>query len=169
LSQLAELTTCLRVRNKLPSDITINEQELISAHAAWRWFENLRHPELSKLAMDVMVNKLLDNMYQCHDNIDGTMPSLYIYSAHDSTLIGLLCAFELDNPSKWPEYASCLKIELLREIVQDDDNKKCFVRFSLNDEVLRCNIGNNKKELIPLNRFKGLLLDDENNVERQKI
>lgn len=160
-SQLAELTTCLRVRNKLPSDITIEEQELISAHAAWRWFENLRHPELSKLAMGVMLNKLVDNMFQ----YDIDMPSLYIYSAHDSTLIGLLCAFELDNPSKWPEYASCLKIELLRD-VQD---QKFFVRFSLNDEILKCNIGNSKKDLIPLNRFKGLLLDDNNNVEEQKI
>merc|ERR1711862_68366 len=149
-SQMAELTTCLRARNKLPSDISIEEQELISAHAAWKWFQSLRHPKLSKLAMDVMVDKLVHNMCQYNEE-DPAATRLYIFSAHDSTLIGLLCAFQLDQPIKWPEYASYLKIELLRDI---ENGQKYYVRFSLNDEILRCNIGNNEKDLIPLNRLK---------------
>jgi len=58
-----------------------------------------------------------------------------LFSAHDSTLIGLLCAFKLQQPVAWPEYGSFLMMELLE--VEEGTSKDLYVRFSLNGDVLR--------------------------------
>mmetsp|Transcript_25065 Transcript_25065/g.54654 ORF Transcript_25065/g.54654 Transcript_25065/m.54654 type:complete len:483 (+) Transcript_25065:133-1581(+) len=144
-SQLAEITTCLRARNLLPESITEADQEAISAHAAWRWFENLRHPRLARLAMHDMTMNIVDGLHKskscARTGTEEDEPLLHIYSAHDSTLIGLLCAFHLQQPSQWPEYASFIKVELIE--VEDVGSssqvseKDYYVRFSLNGEVLR--------------------------------
>ena len=55
---------------------------------------------------------------------------LTIYSAQDSTLMGLLCAFKLEHRALWPEYGSFLMVELL-----ECDGVE-YVRFSLNGELL---------------------------------
>lgn len=134
-AQLAEITKCLTVRDILPATISVEDQETISKHTAWRWFESLRHPRLAYLAMNPMVSRIIDAMHQ-HE----TEPPVIIYSAHDSTLIGLLCGFRLEQPSVWPEYGSYLKMELLEvETVGADINngKEHVVRFSLNGSLLR--------------------------------
>jgi len=160
-TQLAEITKCLQVRDLLPPDITQEDQEAFASHAAWKWFENLRHPRLSYLAMNKMVTQIVDNMDRKQS--DGTQEDdhlLHIYSGHDSTLIGLLCAFRLEQPTKWPEYGSYLKIELIEatdveapESVQGDH----FVRFSLNGEVLRCYWGDRGDEPVEMIRLDDLL------------
>ena len=137
-SQLAEITKCLQVRNRLPSTISVDDQEVISKYTAWKWFESLRHPRLAYLAMNPMVSRILDAMHQ-HE----TEPPVIIYSAHDSTLIGLMCGFRLEQPSVWPEYGSYLKIELLEvqtiggDNNNDSNHKEHVVRFSLNGSLLR--------------------------------
>jgi len=79
-----------------------------------------------------------DNEQECIDE-----PWLCIYSAHDSTLIGLLCVLQLEQPSVWPEYGSFLKMELIREEVDPVDVTEQtqvlqhWVRFSLNGQILR--------------------------------
>eukprot|EP00591_Stephanopyxis_turris_P001481 CAMPEP_0195509496 /NCGR_PEP_ID=MMETSP0794_2-20130614/2420_1 /TAXON_ID=515487 /ORGANISM="Stephanopyxis turris, Strain CCMP 815" /LENGTH=520 /DNA_ID=CAMNT_0040636729 /DNA_START=37 /DNA_END=1599 /DNA_ORIENTATION=+ len=162
-AQLSEITKCLRVRDLLPADISHDDQEAISNHAAWRWFENMRHPEMSRLAMCGLVKDILSCMEEVIPvlqkdcaNVEmqqdsTTAPLLHIYSAHDSTLIGLLCAFQLEQPPKWPEYGSYLKLELFAVEMDEDDNKgnmQHFVRFSLNGTHLRfCYDGNfNRKD-----------------------
>ena len=63
-----------------------------------------------------------------------------LYSAHDSTLIGLLCAFKLERPVAWPEYGSFLMMELLEVSEEDENNSRTpdlYGRFSLNGERLR--------------------------------
>mmetsp|Transcript_4124 Transcript_4124/g.9340 ORF Transcript_4124/g.9340 Transcript_4124/m.9340 type:complete len:91 (-) Transcript_4124:255-527(-) len=47
--------------------------------------------------------------------------------------MGLLGVFHLSAPAQWPEYAARLQVELL-----EDADGAAFVRFSLNEEVLRC-------------------------------
>ena len=83
-------------------------------------------------------------------------PMLCIYSAHDSTLIGLLCVLGLEQPAEWPEYGSALKLELLQEEAGGDGcvderaealPRRHWVRFSLNGQVLRCKcIGDERNE-----------------------
>ena len=51
-AQLAEITKCLKVHNRLPAEITDEDIAALSGHTAWRWFENLRDPRLSFLAMN---------------------------------------------------------------------------------------------------------------------
>lgn len=63
-------------------------------------------------------------------------PLLCIYSAHDSTLIGLLCVLQLEQPAEWPEYGSALKVELILE-EENGSNNRHWVRFSLNGQTLR--------------------------------
>jgi hypothetical protein len=60
---------------------------------------------------------------------------MILYSAHDSTLIGLICAMKLEQPVSWPEYGSYIMVELL-EVTDSSDgdavhnrNTDLFVRF----------------------------------------
>jgi acid phosphatase len=139
-TQLSEITKCLQVRNMLPPSITAQDQEAISSHAAWKWMECLRNPRLAYLAMNPMTSSIVDSMKRILEG-DKRVKPLLLYSAHDSTLIGLLCAFRLEQPSKWPEYGAWLKIELIEccGIDSDDEtsDKEHFVRFSLSGNVLK--------------------------------
>ena len=148
-NQLAEITKCLAVRDLLPEGITKADQETISQHAAYRWYESFRHPKLSYYAMhtftQTIVSSLLKHQPRNPSSPDDSMmdhaSNINIWSAHDSTLICLMCAFRLEQPAVWPEYASYLLIELLEQHVNDDDKEDDrvmrYVRFSLNGQVLR--------------------------------
>lgn len=182
--QLAEITKCLRVHNLLPPTITHEDQELILKYTSWKWFETLQHAKLGKLAMHHMMVDLLNNMmYRIRDAEQAVEEEahhsnsklLHIYSAHDSTLIGLMCAFQLTQPAEWPEYASYLKIELLaveegeEEATTSNTTKqtKYYVRFSLNGSLLRCNIGHSNNnddnahllDMIPLEKLQAFIQD----------
>lgn len=163
-SQLSEIMTCLKVRGLLPDSITAEEYETTTSHSAWKWFENLRYNKLAYLAMKPFMNFIMDTLNLGHklsaelvnNDEESTM---YIYSAHDSSLIGLMCAFRLQQPSQWPEYGSYLKIELFEADPISNTNgeeKEYFVRFSLNNNVLKSAWGLGEgdyletKEMIPL-------------------
>lgn len=145
-NQLAEITKCLAVRDMLPDGISVEDQEAISQHAAWRWFENMRDARLAFLAMNTMTTKQVEFMLR-HES----EPPVTIWSGHDSTLIGLLCAYQLEQPAVWPEYGSYIKIELLEvSDMEGMGEKEYFVRFSLNGEMLRSQWDGELKEMIPL-------------------
>ena len=176
-SQLAEITTCLRVRNLLPDSITEADQEAISAHAAWRWFENLRHPRLARLAMHDMTTSIVDGLKKSKScprtGTDKDEPLLHIFSAHDSTLIGLLCAFHLQQPSQWPEYASFIKIELVEVEDMEPSSQAAeteyYVRLSLNGEVLRSSWSMDEKgelhDVISLDRLTEMVNKEHHDDE----
>jgi len=142
-NQLAEITKCLLVRDLLPPGITPNDVEVILEHAAWRWFQTFQNQRMAHLAMFGLTNRMLDYF----TNNDQT--PMTVWSAHDSTLIGLLCAFRLQRPSSWPEYASCLMLELLEREGSGSSSEQ-FVRFSLNGEILKSNITDEWLDLVPL-------------------
>ena len=131
-AQLSEILVCLHSRDLLPETVTREDVETVSKHVAWKWMESLKHPVLSKAAMWKFATRLLDDAKRCRECNEG--PYLCIYSAHDSTLIGLLCILQLEQPAVWPEYASYLKIELIEE---EKEKEALWVRFSLNGELLR--------------------------------
>ncbi|KAL7510582.1 hypothetical protein ACHAXN_007822 [Cyclotella atomus] len=189
-AQMSEILTCLHSRSKLPESLTADDVNAVSNHVAWRWFENLRHPILAKSAMWKFANNLLESMdrkieidCRCRDCAsDGEdeecidEPWLRIYSAHDSTLIGLLCLLQLERPAEWPEYGSYLKMELIREEDEngeDETEKKSryLVRFSLNGQVLKStwcfDESGEPKSMVPLRDLEDMihleheLLDDE--------
>lgn len=140
-NQLAEITKCLAVRELLPPGLSTEDQEAISKHAAWRWFESFRHPRLVHLAMGRMATRMVESLEQ-----HSSLPPLTIWSAHDSTLIGLMCAFRLEQPAVWPEYGSYLMLELI-----EVNEETTYVRFSLNGETLKSQWdGNDPLEMIPL-------------------
>jgi len=86
--------------------------------------------------MGTMTNQIVDYLTNHREE-----PPLTVWSAHDSTLISLLCAFRLKRPSTWPEYASCLMLELLQEEhATADKANELYVRFSLNGEILPSHI-----------------------------
>jgi Histidine phosphatase superfamily (branch 2) len=130
-NQLAEITKCLAVRDMLPQGISKDDQELILQHTAWRWFQTFSNHRLARLAMGTMADKIIASMVD-HAN----EPAMTIWSAHDSTLICLLCAFQLYQPAMWPEYGSYFMVELF-EVVGDDE---LLVRFSLNGHALKCRL-----------------------------
>ena len=126
-NQLAEITVCLDSRDMLPPPLTKDDKEDITHHTAWRWFQTLSNPRLVYLAMHDFVSKQM-NVFKT----DDTEP-LTVWSAHDSTLIALLCAYRLERPDVWPEYASYIAMEL----VEEGDSKERFVRFSINGQRLQ--------------------------------
>lgn len=146
-SQLSEIMTCLKVREMLPETISEEEYETATKHAAWKWFENLRHDKLAYLAMKPFMNFIMNTLNHGQKHSDQAICNneedckLHIYSAHDSSLIGLICAFRLQQPSNWPEYGSYLKIELFEACDIKEENKEYFVRFSLNNNILRSTWG----------------------------
>jgi hypothetical protein len=134
-NQLGEITKCLGVRNMLEG-VGVSPQDFqdVVQHAAWRWFETFRHARLAYLSMNDMCLQMLET---CRNY--ETEPPMTLFSAHDSTLIGLLCAFKLKQPVAWPEYGSFLMMELL-EVEEfeggSSTSKDLYVRFSLNGEKL---------------------------------
>lgn len=151
-NQLAEITKCLQVRNLLPPSITDSDVEYIAEHTAWRWFQSFQNPRLVHLAMSVMTNEMVDYLTNWRNE-----PPMTIWSAHDSTLIALLCAFRLERPSVWPEYASYLMLELL----QKNENQAMYVRFSLNGEVLMSQISGDLVEMMPLDKLADKIRSQE--------
>ena len=146
-NQLAEVTKCMHVYGKLPIEITQQDQQSVSEYTAWKWFQNLRNPELSKLSMGTLVKEQLERCLQ------AVPTKLVVWSAHDSTLIGLVCAYRLSQPSQWPEYSSALQLELLERVNGEcTPQRNClFLRFSLNGEVLESEFAtDHDKTMVPL-------------------
>ncbi|KAL3770753.1 hypothetical protein ACHAWU_009660 [Discostella pseudostelligera] len=189
-AQLCEILVCLQSHALLPPSLSHEDVEAVSNHVAWRWFENLRHPVLAKSSMWKFASSIVDTMQRKvqHDaalstdemkmGVVNTVqeresnsiedPWLCIYSAHDSTLIGMLCVFQLEQPAAWPEYGSALKIELIREEEgqqSDADNsiavRQHWVRFSLNGQLLRstwCLDDNNEpSSMVALNELAEMI------------
>jgi len=143
-NQLGEITKCLACRDRLPPEISEQDHHDVVQHAAWRWFESFRHPRLAYLSMHEQCEKMV-HYFVNHNDAE---PVLTLYSAHDSTLIGLMCALKLEQPVEWPEYGSFLMMELLEvttttttTALQDgeaeSEKKGLYVRFSLCGELLR--------------------------------
>jgi len=92
---------------------------------------------------------------------DSEEPGLCLYSAHDSTLIGLLCVLQLEHPAEWPEYGSFLKIELLREEDEAQPIDQWWVRFSLNGQELRSmwltDDSSKPASMVPLNQLTDMI------------
>jgi acid phosphatase len=97
---------------------------------------------------------------------------LILYSAHDSTLIGLLCALKLESPKQWPGYGEYLKVELLEcgRVDESGDvvEKEHFVRFSLSGNVLRLQWDSDPVEMIRLddleNKIAGVAASHDNKL-----
>jgi acid phosphatase len=93
------------------------------------------------------MNALVTKQLEIFCNSQNSDPPVTIWSAHDSTLIGLLCAYRLEQPTQWPEYASYLIMELLQQV----NNGQQYVRFSLNGQYLRSKWeGEEPTDMIPL-------------------
>lgn len=151
-TQLAEITKCLAVRDLLPPDVcTPEERETLLDHVARRWFDSLSHDRLATLAMRDLVCELTRSAFVSASR-DDDRPRALLYSAHDSTLVGLLCALRLERPPAWPPYGSCLRMETWEST---DVATERYARFSLNGEPLRCGWGRDAngsraaRELVP--------------------
>eukprot|EP00579_Thalassiosira_antarctica_P008435 CAMPEP_0201898842 /NCGR_PEP_ID=MMETSP0902-20130614/49286_1 /ASSEMBLY_ACC=CAM_ASM_000551 /TAXON_ID=420261 /ORGANISM="Thalassiosira antarctica, Strain CCMP982" /LENGTH=473 /DNA_ID=CAMNT_0048432097 /DNA_START=36 /DNA_END=1457 /DNA_ORIENTATION=+ len=190
-AQLSEILVCLHSRELLPPTLSEEDVQAVSNHVAWRWFENLGHPVLAKTAMWKFASRLVENMQRKADEhgaestIEMTIeeyeqecieePWLCIYSAHDSTLIGLLCVLQLEQPVEWPEYGSALKVELIREEneLQPTKMMQHWVRFSLNGQVLRStwltDDNNEPSTMVPLNQLADMIQSEHELFEDEGV
>jgi acid phosphatase len=164
--QLTEITKCLSVRDMLPDSVSSDDQEALSAHTAWKWFQSLRNPRLAYLSMRRFLETLVSTLRQREDE-----PPLIVYSCHDSSLIGLLCALNLEQPSVWPEYGAVLKIELLekRTRATTTDNGggdvSHVLRFSLNGQPLRSMWHDTPRDEIALDEFVALTSTERDDLK----
>jgi len=154
--QLAEITKCLRVRGMLPDSITGEDQEALMDYTAWKWFQSLRSPRLAYIAMGRFTQTLVKTMQRREQE-----PPLTVYSCHDSSLVGLMCALHLELPSTWPEYGALMKIELLEKTKSNGDGTTAdtdlVLRFFLNGELLRSIWNDEPREEISFEEFAHLV------------
>jgi len=162
--QLAEITKCLSVRDMLPDSITKDDQEALLDHTAWKWFQSLRTPRLAYIAMRRFTETLAGALRNRENE-----PPLIVYSCHDSSLIGLLCALRLEQPSHWPEYGAVLKMELLERSkkhgASDEGDATHVLRFYLNGELLRSMWNDNPREEIPMEEFISLITTEGRDIK----
>jgi Histidine phosphatase superfamily (branch 2) len=132
-NQLAEVCKCLSVYDRLPSGLDANDVAQVLNFSAQRWFDNLQNARLVHLATSDFVHRQLDVF--CHHSPAADEERLMtIWSAHDSSIVGLLCAYRLERLTEWPQYASHLVLELLL----DESTGERFVQFSMNGTPLQC-------------------------------
>ena len=161
--QLAEITKCLSVRDMLPDSISQDDTEALSSHTAWKWFQSLRNPRLAYLSMRRFTETLISAMKHRE-----TEPPLIVYSCHDSSLIGMLCALRLEQPSVWPEYGAVLKVELLERVKArsgDDGDVSHVLRFFLNGELLRSMWNDTPRDEIAIEEFVSLISTEGRNIK----
>ena len=138
-NKLAEIMKCLHAYGRLPTGLTEQDVQQASAAGAHRWTVLMRDKRIAHLAMGQMASDIVTAARDAAR--DASTPRLVVWSAHDSTIFGLLAMFALDAPATWPPYASQLHIELLEELVGSERPCGLYVRFSLNGEALGCGLG----------------------------
>lgn len=78
-------------------------------------------PFMKKIRGGTILTEFLDNM-QKHKNGVTSNKSLYIYSAHDITLVNLMRALEcIDQTTGKPDYSATMVFELHHSVIFDDD------------------------------------------------
>jgi len=163
--QLSEILKCLQIRDRLPPSVDAGIVSKVVSYTGGRWFRLLRNERLARLAVGPLARWIVWNACATakrksvgfDDDEENKLGSVHgmpisaaplqLVSAHDSTLIGLLCVFQLEVPAEWPPYASTWRMELSyseKAEAVHGENASLYdgfiVRFSLNGKILRCNI-----------------------------
>jgi len=168
-NQLAEILKCLEKNKRLPKSLARDTDAVraVADHNAWRWFALLSDSRLGPMAIKSLAKKMVKNGSEAvaaWKDGDGWLgiPLMHIFSAHDSTLISLICAFKIERPAVWPEYGSVLKMEIYHDygkLCNDGVIDNCVMKngrssvgtfyalFYLNGEALRSSFGREEKSL----------------------
>lgn len=107
-NKLAEVLKCLQAYEQLPPSLTDEDVREASAAGAYRWSALMAERRLAHLAMGAMAAAIMSAASEAAEGAcenDVVARRLHVWSGHDSTLFGLLAAFELDAPSAWPPCA----------------------------------------------------------------
>jgi acid phosphatase len=95
----------------LPNGMTDDLYRRINDEVSWRSYNQNKYPSVQDMS-SVGVGFLLKDIWKnLNDSVNGKAKKFYLYSAHDSTLIQLLVALQLDK-GIWPPYGSMMIIEL---------------------------------------------------------
>jgi len=103
--------------------------------------------EILQLAVGRLVRELVDAMSEC-----GTIPTLFLYSGHDATIMPLSVALGVPW-ADWPAYTSCICVELWQSgggnyfVRVLYDGKGVALPLSREDGAL-------KKEILTLDEFR---------------
>lgn len=138
--QIADIVTCTSSWDELPAYLLKEHEALhiMQMHAKWRWFKKFSSGRLlQRLAIGEFVSELLQTA-------QGGDSKLHIFSAHDSTIVSVLCALGLRLPGEpvdctsdeemlfaqmWPEYGASFEIH-----VSSDMDGEQHVRFFVDGE-----------------------------------
>ena len=156
-NKLAEVCKCLDAYGKLPASISAADVDEAAGIGAFRWRALMAEPELAALAMGEMGAAMLDHADRSRRAAAAgaqpppvSTPRVQLWSAHDSTLFGLLGYFRLAAPAKWPAYGAQLRVDVLLSRSESETAAAALqptgiggarppasLRFSLNGEVLK--------------------------------
>ena len=107
-NKLAEVLKCLQAYGRLPPSLTDEDVSAASAAGVYRWTALMAERRVARLAMGAMAAALVSAASEAAAGASergAVAHRLHVWSGHDSTLFGLLAAFELDAPSAWPPCA----------------------------------------------------------------
>jgi len=114
-NRLHEIVHCLREYGLLPPSIPSHLVDTIENVNRRLWFSRLSHSfELNR----IVIGGFPDHIESVFANQNDQRTR--IYSCHDTSLIGLMCALGLDP--RWPPYATCLELAL-----NSDGNVEAFI------------------------------------------
>ena len=154
-NKLAEVLKCLHSYSRLPPGLTVDDVTRANEAGAYRWTVLMRDRRIAQLAMGSLTAAIVKTASGAARDASG-LQKLVVWSGHDSTLFGLLAAFQLEAPAVWPPYASQLHVELLEEVGSARPRGTWYLRFSLNGEILRCALGaaDEPKTIVPLDAVR---------------
>ena len=121
-NKLAEVLKCLQAYGRLPPSLTDEDVSAASAAGAYRWTALMAERRVARLAMGAMAAALVSAASEAAAGASergAVAHRLHVWSGHDSTLFGLLAAFELDAPSAWPPCAPPLALTLTLTLTLD--------------------------------------------------
>jgi len=114
----------------LPLGIQPHLVDMIEQRATYEWRSLYKDPTILRLGIGRFLGKILDNLVAHVDEKAGmyeteglepvrkgrSAPKLFVYSGHDTTIIPLFEAFEMDKEViEWPPYSSYFIIELYED------------------------------------------------------
>jgi lysophosphatidic acid phosphatase type 6 len=151
---IKEVLTCHKVHDyPFTPGLTLNDEVDATRLCAWIWGRMYRDVTLNRMAIGSFVRELLDDILL-------SSAKMLIYSAHDSSLVPILCALGIYNDT-WPPYASYLTLEF------GEQNGELFVRTLYNDEEMT--LFTQDHVLCPLHSFEKHLQIFVDNEEEENL
>mmetsp|Transcript_8764 Transcript_8764/g.11563 ORF Transcript_8764/g.11563 Transcript_8764/m.11563 type:complete len:455 (-) Transcript_8764:97-1461(-) len=145
-AQVLEVLLCHEIHGiPQPKGVTPTFLEKTYRASIGRWTKWFQHPEFNRLAIGPFLNEICAKMKEAVSG-DSSYPRFVLFSAHDNTLVPVLCALGCFD-GQLPPYASVLCFEVAQNILDG----KHLVRITYNNKEM--NAYQKSEKWLPFKEF----------------